>query len=242
MSIVELRGVTKAYASAGGVPLQVLKGIDLDVAPGEFLALMGPSGSGKSTLMNLIGCIDRHDAGTYNLAGIDIGTCDDDTLAEVRSRKLGFVFQSFNLIPQLDVVENVALPLFYQRVGRKERAERAVAALEHVGLGHRIGHRPQQLSGGEQQRVAIARAVVTEPALLIGDEPTGALDSRTGQAILDLFHRLHAEGLTILMVTHDAGVGSQAERLVWMRDGLLVSQEERPTSARLRHLSAEEGA
>ncbi|MDA3962993.1 MAG: ABC transporter ATP-binding protein [Planctomycetota bacterium] len=223
--MVELNGVTKSYPIGKEGHVQVLVGIDLALRAGEFMALMGPSGSGKSTLMNIIGCLDRHDKGRYILDGDNVGELDDDGLSSLRGTKIGFVFQFFNLIPQLDVRENVELPLFYQGVSRSERRQRAEHALERVGLAHRVGHRPNQISGGEMQRVAIARSLITDPILLIGDEPTGNLDSKTGKAILELFHQLHAQGVSLLLVTHDRGVGEQAERVLHMRDGALVDDK-----------------
>lgn len=222
--IVDLAGITKAYPIGRERSVPVLKGIDLQIQPGEFVSLMGPSGSGKSTLMNIIGCLDRHDAGCYRLDGQDVSVLDDNGLSQVRGYKIGFVFQFFNLIPQVSVEHNVELPLFYAGVSRAERRERAVAALERVGLGHRLGHRPNQISGGEMQRVAIARSLITDPVLLIGDEPTGNLDTHTGSSIMELFGELHASGMTLLLVTHDVDVASQAQRSLRMRDGELVGE------------------
>lgn len=220
--LVELRGIRRTYRLEGGRGVEVLKGIDLAIAPGDYLALMGPSGSGKSTLMHVIGCLDRPDGGSYRLDGQDVLALDDDAVSRLRGGRIGFVFQAFNLVPQMDLIENVALPLLYTGHGLAEQRSRAVAALERVGLGHRLDHKPTQLSGGEQQRAAIARSLVADPLLLLGDEPTGNLDSRTGAEIMALFAELNAKGLTILLVTHDAGVAAATRRVVRMRDGMLV--------------------
>ncbi|MEM8757896.1 MAG: ABC transporter ATP-binding protein [Planctomycetota bacterium] len=203
--------------------VEALRGIDLEILEGEYVAIMGSSGSGKSTLMNLLGCLDTPTDGRYLLDGQDVTTMDDESLSAFRGRTIGFVFQAFNLIPQLTVEDNVAVPLYYQSVPRTERLERATKALELVGLGDRLGHRPRELSGGQQQRVAIARALVGEPVVLMADEPTGNLDSKTGEAILQTFERLHAEGLTIMMVTHDDDVSSRCERVIRLADGLVES-------------------
>jgi putative ABC transport system ATP-binding protein len=220
-ALIRLSGITRTYRLPGGLGVPVLHGIDLDVGEGEFVALMGPSGSGKTTLLHIIGCLDRPDGGSYLLGGDEVGSLSDHRLAQVRGVTIGFVFQAFHLIPQLHIVDNVALPLLYHGVGRRERHRRAAVALERVGLGHRLHHRPTQLSGGEQQRCAIARALVNQPRLLVADEPTGNLDSKIGAEVLALFDALHAEGLTIVLVTHDAGVGARAQRVVRMRDGRL---------------------
>ncbi len=217
--IISMRSVCRTYVLGRDHRVEVLRRVDLDVARGEFVALMGPSGSGKSTLMHIIGCLDRPDAGSYALDGEDVTGLDDARLSQLRGRRIGFVFQFFNLIPLLTVLENTELPLFYLGVPRRERRQRSRAILEQVGLGARVEHRSNQLSGGEMQRVAIARAVVAEPLLLVADEPTGNLDSRSGSAIMDLFAELHARGLTIVMVTHDQGVAGRAGRIVRMLDG-----------------------
>ncbi len=203
--------------------LTVLKGVDLDIETGEYVAIMGPSGSGKSTLMNLIGCLDTPTTGTYLLEGRDVGRLSPNELAEVRGRRIGFIFQTFNLLPRTTAVENVELPLYYQGAG--DSRKRAMAALESVGLGHRPDHHPSQLSGGERQRVAIARAIVTEPAMILADEPTGALDSKTGAEILAILDGLHAKGSTIIVVTHDRQVAERARRIIHIRDGLIGSIE-----------------
>ena len=220
MTVISLEGVHKRYGSDAGA-LHVLKGIDFALDEGRFVAIVGASGSGKTTLLNILGCLDHPSEGTYRLAGEDVSRLPDDRLSRIRNRHLGFVFQSFNLVPQLTVLENVDLPLFYGRVPREEREARGRKLLEAVKLGHRLHHRPAQLSGGECQRAAIARALVNDPRVILADEPTGNLDSHTGAEILGLFKDLHAQGRTILMITHDPGVAAQAERIVRMRDGML---------------------
>ncbi len=225
-AIIELVGAERTYYKPdGSVMVKALAGIDLTVRKGQYAAIMGQSGSGKSTLMNIIGCLDRLTAGRYMLDGRDCSEMDDTELSQFRGRTIGFVFQAFNLIPELTIEQNVEIPLFYQGVGRAERRDRAVACLKSVELHHRLGHRPRELSGGQMQRVAIARALVTSPALLLADEPTGNLDSSTGEAILRLFESLHADGMTIAMVTHDEAIGKRCERVVRLRDGLVASDE-----------------
>ncbi len=219
--VIELHDIVRTY-STGRLEVMALRGVDLTVLPGDFLAIVGPSGSGKSTLMNIIGCLDRPTTGTYRLAGTPIEDLDDDDLARVRSRAIGFVFQSFNLLPRTSALENVAAPLLYQGVGRRERMARAKAALERLGLGERLDHQPNELSGGQQQRVAIARALVTEPALILADEPTGNLDSASGSDVLSLLHELNDAGTTIVLITHDADVAVAAKRQVHVRDGVFV--------------------
>ena len=216
--LLALRGIHK-YFGEGEARLHVLHGIDLEVMEGEFVAIVGQSGSGKSTLMNILGCLDRPSGGAYVLDGRDTATMGDDDLSEVRNRSIGFVFQSFQLVPQLTVLENVEVPLFYGGVSPADRHRIAKARLEEVGLGTRLLHRPPQLSGGEQQRVAIARALSNDPKLLLADEPTGNLDSATGEQILGLIRRLNEEGRTIVMITHDLHVASAARRLVRILDG-----------------------
>jgi putative ABC transport system ATP-binding protein len=220
--IISLRGIGRTY-DMGRVTVPALSGVDLDVARGEFLAIVGPSGSGKSTMMNIIGCLDRPTAGTYTLAGTPVEDLDDDGLARVRSRTIGFVFQSYNLLPRTTALENVATPLLYQGAGRADRTRRARAALERLGLADRMDHEPSELSGGQQQRVAIARALVTDPALILADEPTGNLDQSTGHEVLALFRELNAAGSTIVLITHDAEVAEAAGRQVHLRDGRLVA-------------------
>ncbi len=222
--VAELRGVRKIYYKPDGAVLcEALRGVDLIIPRGQFVAIMGASGSGKSTLMNLLGCLDRPTEGQYLVDGEDVSRMDDETLSEFRGRRIGFVFQAFNLISQLKVEENVETPLFYQGVPKLERRRRALEKLSLVGLSDRLGHRPTELSGGQQQRAAIARALVSEPVVLMADEPTGNLDSTTGAAILDLFDRLHAAGMTIIIVTHDDKIAERCERIVRLKDGLVES-------------------
>ena len=240
MLLIETQGLTKHYAAGEGT-VAALSGVSLAVSPGEFVAAMGPSGSGKSTFLNLIGCLDRPTRGEYRLVGEDVSRLPPDRLAGIRNRRLGFVFQSFNLLPRADALANVELPLVYGSVGRRERRERAAAMLALVGLGERMHHRPSQLSGGQQQRVAIARALVNSPSLLLADEPTGALDSRTAAEILGLFQELNREGATIVLVTHDAEVGRHARRLVRFKDGQVV-EDRRQTPLDARALLPESAA
>jgi putative ABC transport system ATP-binding protein len=224
--VAELRGVKKIYYKPdGSVMAEALRGVDLEVRRGEFVAIMGASGSGKSTLMNILGCLDQPTVGEFILAGRPVAKLSDEELSLFRGRTVGFIFQAFNLIPQLTVAENAEVPLFYQGVPPAERRRRSMHALDLVGLADRAEHRPRELSGGQQQRAAIARALVTEPVVLMADEPTGNLDSATGEAILQLFERLHQEGLTILMITHDDAVSVRCERIVRLRDGLIERDE-----------------
>jgi len=219
--MIELRGVTKTYRM-GKVEVQALRGIDLDVASGEFIAIMGASGSGKSTLMNIIGCLDVPSEGSYRLDGIDVARLSDDELAKIRNRKIGFVFQSFNLIPRTTALHNVEMPLIYS--GAAHRRERSVAALTAVGLADRANHSPTEISGGQQQRAAIARALVTDPAILIADEPTGNLDSASSVEIMKLLTRLNTEQQrTIVLITHEPDVATFARRVVELRDGQILS-------------------
>jgi putative ABC transport system ATP-binding protein len=221
-AIITLDDVSRIY-DTGKVQVPALVDVTLDVASGEFLAIVGPSGSGKSTMMNILGCLDRPTSGRYILDGQPVDELDDDGLAFVRSRSIGFVFQSYNLLPRTSALENVATPLMYQGVPKKERLRRAQVALERLGLDDRLHHVPSELSGGQQQRVGIARALVTEPALLLADEPTGNLDSRSGAEVMELFRDLHALGRTIVLITHDTEVAAAADRAVHLRDGQLVS-------------------
>ncbi len=216
--------VRKTYAT-GVIQVEALRGIDLTVAEGDYLAIMGPSGSGKSTLMHIVGCLDVPTSGSYELDGADVSSMTEKQLAEVRNRKIGFVFQQFNLLPSLTAQRNVELPLIYAGVPQAERRERALVALERVGLGERVHHRPGELSGGQQQRVSVARALVTDPALLLADEPTGNLDSHSTEEILELFAELNASGRTIVMITHEMDVARHARRRVFIRDGLLSSTD-----------------
>jgi putative ABC transport system ATP-binding protein len=220
--ILELRGVQKAYGTAAH-PLVVLQGIDLSLQSGDYLAVVGPSGSGKSTLLNILGCLDTPTQGHYLIGGEDVSGFDDRRLSRVRNTRIGFVFQSFHLVSHLTVLENVELPLFYGRVRRAERHRRCHALIERVGLAHRVGHRPAELSGGEKQRAAIARALANEPDLVLADEPTGNLDTSTGREIMELFHELHAGGSTLVLITHDPGIAAQAPRRVTLRDGRIES-------------------
>jgi putative ABC transport system ATP-binding protein len=220
--IVALRGVTRTY-QARDIAVNALVDATLTVRRGDFVAIVGPSGSGKTTLMNVVGCLDRPTSGTCAIDGTDVATLDDDDLARLRSRTIGFVFQSFNLLPRTSALDNVATPLLYQGVRRRDREARARAVLERLGLGDRLRHEPSQLSGGQQQRVAIARALVTEPALILADEPTGNLDSHTGAEMLALLRDLNRGGRTIVMITHDASVAAAASRQVHIADGRLVA-------------------
>jgi len=222
--LLELRDVSRTYR-IGAVEVPALRGVSFSVDPGEFVVIMGPSGSGKSTLMNIIGCLDRPTGGTYRLNGRDVSRMTDDELADVRNGEVGFVFQTFNLLPRLSALKNVEMPMIYAGVPRAARRERAAAALAHVGLAHRMPHAPAELSGGEQQRVAIARALVNRPAILLADEPTGNLDSRSGAEILGAVQDLNASGMTVVMVTHDREVAGHGGRIVTLRDGRLVSDE-----------------
>jgi putative ABC transport system ATP-binding protein len=220
--LIHTENLTKTYPM-GATEVRALRGVDLAVAHGEFVAIMGRSGSGKSTLLQLLGCLDRPSAGQYLLEDTAVESLSDDGLSRCRNEKIGFVFQSFNLIPQHNVLENVELPLVYRGVPKAARRERSLAILERVGLGRKTEHRPTELSGGEAQRVAIARALAVEPVLLLADEPTGNLDSQTGDGIMRLFLELHRQGTTVVMVTHSTDVASQAARLIEMRDGRIVS-------------------
>jgi putative ABC transport system ATP-binding protein len=223
-SVVQLRGITKTYRIGREITVNALRGVDLDVRPAEFVAIMGPSGSGKSTLMNVLGCLDVADGGTYVLAGENVNKLSDDQLASIRNKHVGFVFQTYNLLSRLNAIENVELPLIYGG-DRKERRQRALAALEQVGLGDRIHHRPSELSGGQQQRVAIARALLNDPSMILADEPTGNLDSRSSAEILAIFQRLNDLGKTVVLVTHEPEVAAHCKRVVRMRDGLIAHDE-----------------
>jgi len=225
-ALVEIRDLVKIYRM-GEVEVRALDHVDLAVAPGEFLAIMGPSGSGKSTLMNVLGCLDRPTSGTYLLDGVDVSSLEADERAEIRNAKIGFVFQSFNLLPRTSALENVELPLIYGlgALGSADRRQRARAALTRVGLGGREDHHPSQLSGGQQQRVAIARALITEPAILLADEPTGNLDSRTSEEVMAIFQTLNDEGKTIILITHEPDIARYSRRAVHFRDGRIVTDE-----------------
>jgi putative ABC transport system ATP-binding protein len=241
MDLIRLEDVTKRYAM-GSVEVHALRGVSLSVAPGEFTAVMGASGSGKSTLMNIVGCLDRPTSGRYLLGGDEVSRLSSDALAEIRNRTIGFVFQNFSLLSRTTALENVELPLLYAGLRTAERHARAAEALARVGLAERLDHRPNQMSGGQQQRVAIARAIVQRPRLILADEPTGNLDSRTSVEVMALFQDLGRSGITILLVTHEPDIAEYASRVVVMRDGRVISDERRsPREARLRaHAQVEE--
>ena len=216
--LIEVKNVYKIY-NPGENEVRALDGISVTIDHGEFVAIVGHSGSGKSTFMNMLGCLDTPTSGDYYLDGVNVAGMTDDELSDIRNKQIGFIFQGFNLIPSLTAQENVELPLIYQKIPKSERKRRVKEALEKVELSHRMGHRPTELSGGQQQRVAIARALVTRPSLFLADEPTGNLDSSTGEEIMKLFHELHANGNTIVLITHDNGVADEAERKIFIRDG-----------------------
>jgi putative ABC transport system ATP-binding protein len=223
--MIEMENVTKSY-HMGTQVVHALRGVDLRIAEGEFVAIMGPSGSGKSTLMNVLGCLDVPSGGTYKLDGIDVSDLTDNDQARIRNRRIGFVFQQFNLLPRTTAVKQVALPLMYGGMGRAERLAKAKEALTAVGLAERMDHKPDELSGGQQQRVAIARALATDPAIILADEPTGALDTHTGEEILGIFKQLNKEkGITIIMITHEPEIAAHAERTIWIRDGLITNDD-----------------
>ncbi len=227
MNVIETIDLTRIYEAAE--PVHALRGVNLTVGPGEFVALMGSSGSGKSTLMNTLGCLDTPTSGTYLLDGVDVGRLSRNERADLRNQKLGFVFQGFNLLPRTSAVENVELPLMYDRTSRVTHPrKRAIEALERVGLGGRLDHQPSQLSGGQQQRVAIARALVNDPAVILADEPTGNLDTRTSIEVMHLFQELNDQGITIVLVTHEPDIARYAKRIVELRDGLIVSDRPVP--------------
>jgi len=220
--VIEIEGVTKLY-QMGEETVHALRGVDVRVHRNEYLAIMGPSGSGKSTLMNMLGCLDTPTSGKYFFSGKNVSEMDDNELADIRNREIGFVFQTFNLLPRSTSLANVELPLIYAGLGRDDRRERAAQALRNVGLGERMGHKPNELSGGQRQRVAIARALVNNPSIILADEPTGNLDSRTGEEIMQLFEDLYALGNTIIVVTHEEDIARHARRIVRLRDGLIES-------------------
>ena len=226
--VVNLQNIKRVYYKPdGSILVEALAGVDLEIPKGQSIAIMGASGSGKSTLMNILGCLDRATEGSYFLDGKDVALLDDQTLSSVRGNTIGFVFQSFNLIPQLTILENVEVPLFYQRMPMAQRRNLTLEMLERVGLSDRTGHRPGELSGGQQQRAAIARALVTDPSILLADEPTGNLDTSTGNDVMKLFDSLHDDGLTTIIVTHDENIGSRCERIIHLADGLIDNDKMR---------------
>ena len=231
MTIASLQAITKVYGKPGtDIRVEALRSIDIEFVEGESVAICGQSGSGKSTLMNLLGCLDRPTSGLYLLGDVDVARLSDDELSAIRGERIGFVFQSFNLIPQLTVIENLEVPLFYQGIAPKDRRVRANEAAEMVGLQDRAHHRPTELSGGQQQRAAIARALINDPLLILADEPTGNLDTTTGEMILEVFDRLHAQGKTILMVTHESYVAERCDRVITLSDGRVISDTRRSGS------------
>ena len=225
-AVIEAHGISKVYALEGGLEVHALRGLDLRVQRGQYAAIMGPSGSGKSTLLQILGCLDTPTSGSYKLAGQEVSELSEDELSSIRNKRIGFIFQSYNLLPRANALQNVALPLMYRGSSPRERTRLAKEALERVGLGDRLDHRPNQLSGGQKQRVAIARALATDPDILLADEPTGNLDSKTGEEILGLFQDLHEEGRTILMVTHEQEVAEHCELIIRIRDGKVERLEE----------------
>ncbi|EKU99918.1 ABC-type antimicrobial peptide transport system, ATPase component [Leptolyngbya sp. PCC 7375] len=234
--LIQLQNLSKTYG-VGDLQVYALKAVDLTIDSGDYCAIMGPSGSGKSTMMNMIGCLDRPTQGAYRLDGFEISQLNAKQLAGIRNRKIGFIFQQFHLLHQLTAVENVVLPMVYAGVPAGERESRAIAALQRVGLGDRLGNRPNQLSGGQQQRVAIARAIVNQPKLLLADEPTGALDSQMSQEIMDIFAELNQQGMTLVMVTHDPEVAQRCRRTITFRDGSVLQDSHDPTSCYPEELS-----
>jgi putative ABC transport system ATP-binding protein len=235
--IIETKDIKKTYRM-GAEEVQALKSVSIEVNKGEYVAFMGPSGSGKSTLMNIIGCLDTPTSGIYILNGKDVSDMSENELAEIRNKEIGFVFQTFNLLPRASCLENVALPLIYAGYGKAEREEKAFQALKNVGLGDRVNHKPNELSGGQRQRVAIARALVNDPSIILADEPTGNLDSKTSYDIMELFHELHQKGNTIIMVTHEDDIAHYAHRIVRLRDGLVKSDTVNPNPTRGKTVAA----
>lgn len=221
-NVIHIRNIIRNF-QMGHEIVYVLKGIDLDIKRGEYVAIMGPSGSGKSTLMNLLGCLDTPTSGTYILNGADVSKMSDDELAEIRNKEIGFVFQTFNLLPRTTALENVALPMIYAGASKKDRSERAAEVLTSVGLGDRMTHKPNELSGGQRQRVAVGRALVNKPSIILADEPTGNLDSKTSLEIMQLFDEIHKAGNTVIVVTHEEDVAERAKRIIRLRDGIIES-------------------
>jgi putative ABC transport system ATP-binding protein len=241
-ALIDVRDITKIYRMGGNVEVHALRGVSLQVDKGELLSIMGPSGSGKSTMMNVLGCLDQPTSGEYYLDGVDVKRLNDNALAEIRNRKIGFVFQTFNLLPRTTALQNVELPLIYRGVSGRERRRRAIEALEMVGLVDRIHHRPNELSGGEQQRVAIARALATQPDIILADEPTGNLDSRSGAEVVAILQRLNREmGITVVLVTHDPNIAAHTRRIVQLLDGKIVGDQpvENPRDAEATLAAAE---
>ncbi|MBX2991416.1 MAG: ABC transporter ATP-binding protein [Bacteroidetes bacterium] len=233
--MIELKNITKVYDMGAAQQVAALQGVDLVIGKNEYVAIMGPSGSGKSTLMNIIGCLDTPTSGQYLFNGVNVSEMDDNNLARIRNKEIGFVFQTFNLLARSDSLHNVELPLIYAGISSSERKERARRTLEHVGLGDRGHHKPNELSGGQRQRVAVARALVTNPSIILADEPTGNLDSRTGEEIMGLFEDLHSQGNTIILVTHEADIAEHAHRVVRVRDGKVESDDVIPEAKRKRY-------
>jgi putative ABC transport system ATP-binding protein len=222
--VISVSGLTKVFGS-GDAAVHALRGVDLEIPEGDFVAVMGPSGSGKSTFLSILGCLERPSSGEYYLDGRDVNSLEDDELADLRNKKLGFVFQSFNLLPRHNVLRNVEIPLIYAGASREERRKRAQVLLEQVGLGHRLTHKPSELSGGEQQRVAIARALANDPLVIFADEPTGNLDTKSSLEIMEIFQKMHRAGRTIVMVTHEPDIAAYARRVIHFRDGEIVREE-----------------